>query len=594
MYLYTLHSVWMGKSMNKISTYVKKYWYIYALAFFCLITSSILNLIIPQFTKQIVDDVIGNGKMELLNRLLITILVLGTTRGIFQYVKELLFDFISSKIASDMRRVLFKHIQGLSVNFFDKTNTGEIMSRVKDDINTIWDALGFVSMLIVEIIIHSSIVIFFMFRLSPKLTILPLTVMPIAAFIAIRMEKKLDTIYENISEENAQLTTVAQENIAGVRTVKAFAKERFEVKKFLSHNKNYYDLNMKQSKVLVKYHPLFSFFSRAIPVAIAILGGIQVSKGIITLGALVAFIDYSNEIVWPMENLGWLMNSFSSAIAANKKLKKIYDETSLVKESEDPITLPCVNGHITFDHVSFALDNKQILKDISFDIKPGQTLGIMGATGAGKTSIVNLLQRFYDTTEGEIKLDDINIKELSLHQLRSNIATVMQDVFLFSDTIRENISLGQRLTTSQSDIKDASSLAQIDAFVETLDEKYETVIGERGIGLSGGQKQRISIARALVKNTPILILDDSTSALDMETEYEIQQSLKQLHGVTTIIIAHRISAVRNANEIIILSDGAIKERGTHDSLMQQHGYYYDTFIAQYGEEFVPENIRKFA
>lgn len=559
-----------------------------------LLVSSILNLIVPQFTKRLIDDVIANNKLQLLNQLLITILILSAAKCIFSYLKEILFDFISSRIAGDIRRDLFVHIQRLSVDFFDKTNTGEIMSRLKDDVNTIWDALNFISMLLIQIIVHSSITIYCMIQLNAKLTILPLVVMPCAAFIAIHMEKKLDTIYEKISEENATLTTVAQENIAGVRTVKAFAKERYEIKKFLSHNKNYYDLNMKQARLLIKYDPFFSFLSKALPLAVVILGGISVINEKMTLGTLVAFVAYSNEIVWPMEMIGWIINSLASAFAANKKLRNIYNQVTQIQEAIDPITLPKVRGEIEFDHVSLQLGEKQILNDISFHIAPGKTIGIMGATGTGKSSIINLLQRFYDTKSGAIKVDGINIKELSLSQLRSNISCVSQDVFLFSDTIDENISLGQKKSISREQITHASHLAKADTFIDRMELQYDTVIGERGIGLSGGQKQRISIARALSKNTPILVLDDSTSALDMETEYEIQQSLKQLNGITKLIIAHRISAVRNADEIIVLKDGIIVERGTHDSLLSYHGYYYDTFIAQYGEQFLPQQISKLA
>lgn len=562
----------------------------YTLAILCLVISSILNLIAPQFTEKIVDDVITGGKESLLNRLLLIVLSLSVAKCVFTYFKELFFDFISTKIATDIRKSLFIHIQSLSVDFFDKTNTGEIMSRVKDDVNTIWDALNFITMLLIEIVVHVSIVIYCMFHLNARLTLIPLMVMPIAAFIAIYMEKKLDTIYEEISEENATLTTVAQENIAGVRTVKAFAKERYEIKKFLSHNKNYYDLNMKQSRVLIKYDPFFTFFSKALPMAVVIFGGIEVSKGTMTLGALIAFVEYSNEIVWPMENIGWLTNSLASALAANKKLKKIYKENSMIKEVKNPIQLPELQGDICFNQVDFTIQDTPILKDISFHVAPGKTIGIMGATGTGKTSIIQLLQRFYDATGGEILIDGVDIKQLSLQQLRQSISSVMQDVFLFSDTINENIRLGQKDSIETEQVSSAASLAMADGFIERMEDQYETIIGERGIGLSGGQKQRISIARALAKKAPILVLDDSTSALDMETEYQIQQSLNQLKGVTKIIIAHRISAVRNADEIIILNEGQIKERGTHKELMAQQGYYYHTFLAQYGEQFLPKEV----
>ncbi len=422
-----------------------------------------------------------------------------------------------------------------------------------------------------------------MINLSPKLTIIPLIAMPIVACIAIFMEKSLGNVYEEISEENAVLNTVAQENLAGVRTVKAFAREKFEIKKFLSHNKRYYDLNMKQSKVFVKYYPYFQFITKLLPVLVIIFGGIMVIKGEITLGTLGAFTEYSNNIVWPMEMLGWLSNDIASAFASNKKIKKILNETPVIKEKEDCTLLGNVKGTIEFDHVSFSQGHKTILTDINFTLESGKIIGIMGATGAGKSSIINLLQRFYDANEGEIRLDGVNIKDLTLKELRGSISLVMQDVFLFSDTVSENIKLGKRDLIDEEEILHAVTNAQAKDFIERMDNQYETIIGERGVGLSGGQKQRISIARSLAKKTPILVLDDSTSALDMETELMIQKALNELTDTTKIIIAHRISAVRNADEIIFLENGTIAERGTHEELLQAEGLYYKTYMAQYGD-----------
>jgi len=569
--------------MKKISSYIQKYWYAYVFAIICMTISISLDMLSPQITKRIIDDVIIGGDMNILTKLLLGIFLIGIGRCIFQYLKELTFDLVSSKIACDIRRNLFRHIQGLSIQFFDKTNTGELMSRLKDDVDKIWSALGFVGMLIIEVVLHTSIVIYCMIHLSPKLTIIPLIAMPIVAFIAIFMEKSLGKVYEDISEENATLNTVAQENLAGVRTVKAFAREKFEIKKFLSHNKRYYELNMKQSKVFIKYNPLFQFFTKLMPVLVITFGGSMVIKGEITLGTLGAFIEYSTNIVWPMEILGWLSNDLASAYASNKKLKKIYAESPVILESATPIILNEIKGNIEFNHVSFSQGEKQILSDISFTLEAGKTIGIMGATGAGKSSIINLLQRFYDVNEGELKLDGINIKDLSLNELRSNISLVMQDVFLFSDTVNENIKLGKKYLVDDEEVLHALSNAQAKDFIERMDKQYETVIGERGVGLSGGQKQRISIARALAKKTPILVLDDSTSALDMETEHMIQKALAELKETTKIIIAHRISAVRNADEIIILDEGNIIERGTHEKLLQAKGLYYMTYQAQYGD-----------
>ncbi|MDF2483997.1 MAG: putative rane protein [Herbinix sp.] len=576
--------------MKKITTYILKYWYAYALAILCIVIAVSLDMLSPLVTKRIIDNVIIGGEMDLLPKMLILIFLIGIGRCIFQYLKELIFDLVSARITVNIRRDLFNHIQRLSLNFFDKNNTGELMSRVKDDVDHIWAALGFVSMLIIEVVIHTGIVLFCMYNLSPSLAIFPTMVLPIVAALALLMEKKLGKIYEAISEENAQLNTVAQENLAGVRTVKAFAREKHEITKFLSHNKRYYDLNMQQSKVFIKLYPYFQFITKLLPMLVIMIGGYQVIEGKITLGTLGAFAEYSTNIVWPMEMLGWLSNELASAIASTKRIKKIFTETPLITESTHPVVLNEVKGSVRFNHVSFSLTEKNILSDISFDLAAGKTIGIMGATGTGKSSIVNILQRFYDITEGEIYLDGVNIKEMTLHQLRSSISLVMQDVFLFSDTINENVKLGKRKHVGNDEVIDAVQGAQARDFIERMEEQYETIVGERGVGLSGGQKQRLSIARALAKKTPILILDDSTSALDMETELMIQRSLAQIEA-TKIIIAHRISAVRNADEIIILEDGMIAERGTHDSLLQNKGYYYKTFMAQYGDYLdTPEDL----
>lgn len=569
--------------MKKITSYIRKYWYVYVIAIVCMIISISLDMLSPQITKRIIDDVIVGKDKSQLTRLLTAILFVGVGRSIFGYIKEFSFDMVSSKIACDIRRNLFRHIQKLSVHFFDKQNTGELMSRVKDDVDKLWNALGFVGMLIIEVVFHISIVLYCMISLSPKLTIIPIIAMPIVACIAFFMEKKLGEVYEQISEENAELNTVAQENLAGVRTVKAFAREKFEIKKFLSHNKRYYDLNMKQSKIFVKYNPYFQLITKLLPVTIIIFGGVMVINGEITLGTLGAFAEYSNNIVWPMEMLAWLSNELASAFASNKRVKKILQETPVIKEPETPVALGQVKGDIEFSNVSFSQGDKEILKDISFTLSHGKTIGIMGTTGAGKTSIINLLQRFYDVEQGVIKLDGVDVKKLSLHELRKNISLVMQDVFLFSDTVTENIKLGKRCSVTEDEILQSVSNAQARDFIERMENQYDTIIGERGVGLSGGQKQRISIARALAKKTPILILDDSTSALDMETEHMIQKSLIELNTVTKVIIAHRISAVRNADEIIILDEGTIAERGTHEELLNAKGMYYKTYQAQYGE-----------
>ena len=569
--------------MKKISSYILKYWYTYLIAIIGMLLAITLDMLYPQVTKVIVNDVFVGGKMEILPKLLFIIAAIGIGRCIGGYVKEFTFDWCSAEIASEMRKDLFNHIQGLSVDFFDKTNTGELMARVKDDVDKIWSVLGYVGMLIIEVVVHISFVLYCMFRLNWKLTFVPLVFMIVSGIVAVVMEQKLGKVYGEISEENAALTTVAEENLAGVRTVKAFAREKFEIQKFLSHNKRYYELNMEQSKVMVRYYPFFKFVSVALPVSATALGGFFVMKGEMNIGELAAYIEYTRNCTWPMEMIGWLANDFSSAIASHKKIKKIYENVSSVKESENPVKLETIKGDINFEHVDFEIDGNKILEDITFHVPAGKTIGIMGATGSGKTSIVNLLQRFYDPQNGSVKIDGVDLRDLSFEQVRQSNAVVMQDVFLFSDSIEENIKMGRRSTMKMDEIQKAAAYAQAQNFIEDMDEKYETVIGERGVGLSGGQKQRISIARALSKKAPILVLDDSTSALDMETEFEIQKTLNELKGTTKMIIAHRISAVRHADEIIYLEDGKIAERGTHEKLLEKKGLYYDTYVAQYGD-----------
>jgi len=573
--------------MKKIRTYLWEHKLAFGLAILAMIISISLDMLSPKLTQSMIDDVLLGGHMDLLTPLLLAYAGVGVGRFIFQYVKEYTFDLTGSKIAAQIRRAVFCHVQSLSTEFFDRTGTGELMSRIKDDVDHIWDGLTYVGMLMIEVIIHTSIVLFCMYSLNWKLAILPTIGMAASAAIAIYMEHRLDSVYESISEENATLNTVAEENLAGVRTVKAFAREKYEIGKFLSHNQRYYELNMEQSNIFVKYHPYISLISKILPISVLLFGGVQVMQGEFTLGELSAFFAYSNNIVWPMEMLGWLTNSLSYAGASNRRIQKLYGEKPAVKDPETPVVLSSVKGQITFEHVSFhKADQHEILHDISFTVKPGKTVGIMGTTGAGKSSLIYLLQRLYDVTDGAIYLDGVNIKDLSLHQLRGAMSFVMQDVFLFSDTILENVKLGKKDTLTLSSIKEASRRAQASSFIEKMESQYDTVIGERGIGLSGGQKQRITIARALARKAPVLVLDDSTSALDMETEQCIHDTLRELKDTTKIIIGHRISAVCHADEILILENGQIVERGTHDELLAKKGHYYQTFVAQYG---VPES-----
>ncbi len=560
--------------------------------------ATLLDQAAPLIVQHIVDDVLIGKNIGVLNLLLLGILGIGVGRCVFQYTKEFLCDFAGSKIASEVRINLFQKIQSLSANFFDGINSGELMSRVKDDVDRIWDIAAFMGILMAEVAIRTVSTLFFMIRINWQLAIIPVLGMIASGFIAIKMEKQLDELYGAVAQEGSEMNNTAAENLAGVRTVKAFAREGFEIAKFHKHNQKFYELNIDLSRVFVKYNPIIQMITRSLSIVSLLLGGLIVIKGNplqggqkMTVGQLMAFIQYVGGMIWPMEMLGWLTNGLSSAKASVKRLNKIYQENPDITDKsqvagDEELSGAMfsefdINGDIEFDHVTYQAGDRKILDDVSFEIKAGQTLGIMGSTGSGKTTLINLLKRMYDVTDGSIKIDGIDIRELPLPTLRRSVSCVMQDIFLFSDTIDGNIRLGAREKITTAQVRSALNQSRASEFVDRMEDKENTVIGERGVGLSGGQKQRITIARALARKTPVLVLDDSTSALDTETEQEIQQVLADLSGMTKIIIAHRISAVRKADKIIVLDKGRLVEEGNHEELMAKGGLYKETFDSQY-------------
>lgn len=569
--------------MKKLKSYVLPYWKSYIFAIVSLVLAILLEMLTPQITRVIVNESFVGGDFSRFGFLLGALVVLGIGRSLFGYCKEFTFDRNSQTIGTEMRKDLFAHLQTLSMDYFDNTNTGELMARVKEDVDKVKDAFGMTGMLIIQITLYIISVLYCMFSLSPLLGLLPLAVMIFGGGLSFALEKKFDKVYSDISEENARLTTVAEENLAGVRTVKAFAREKFEIQKFAKHNKHYYELNMEQARIVARFYPVYHFIGAVLPVVCAILGGLLVIQNKMDLGSLVAFVEYSRDCTWPLDMFAELANELSSSFASYKKIKAIADEKPRLVQSENAVHLDRIQGDLRFENVALTLDGNTILSGIDIKLPRGGTLGIMGATGSGKSSLINLLQRFYDPSEGNIYIDGTDLRDMELSQVRATSAVVMQDVFLFSDTIEENIKMGKRYSMGLPEVKRAAKMAQAQGFIEKMDDQYNTVIGEKGVGLSGGQKQRISIARALSKKSPILVLDDSTSALDMETEHEIQKMLKTITDSSKIIIAHRISAVRGADEIIYLDKGRIAERGTHEELLALKGLYYATYMAQYPE-----------
>lgn len=539
-----------------------------------------LDNLIPQIVRIIVDQVIVGRNLENISILLGSLLAIGLVRGFMGYAREYFCDHAGSRIGSNIRKDLFEKMQSLSANFYDKNNSGELMSRVMDDVNSIWEIFTFVGMLIMEVIIHVCVVIFCMFKMDWRLSVIPTAALLVCGFISIIMDRYVGPLFGSIFEENSKLNNTVQETLGGIRTVKSFLREKYEISKFRRHNEKYFELNYRQSKMFAAFNPVFMIVRVLIPIIMIIQGGILAIRDQITLGTLTAFVQYSMNIAWPIDLIGWLTSCLARGIQGAKRIDRIYREIPQIVDEGTSAFTEC--SSIEFKNVTFLAENgSRILEDVNFSIKSGQTLGIMGATGSGKTSIVNLLKRMYDVSDGTILLDGKDIRSISLSELRRNISIVSQDVFLFSESIDANIRLGEKAKLDSSQVDKSLDDACASQFVSRLEEGKNTVIGERGIGLSGGQKQRLTIARALSRTkAPVLVFDDSTSALDTETEKQIQHMLAEKTDVTKIIIAHRISAVRNADLIIVMDKGKIAECGSHDQLLKQKGMYWQTWQIQ--------------
>lgn len=567
--------------MKRILKYVSKYKGTVIIGTMCMLIVIGVDLFLPYLQQVFIDSGLMKGNQNVIVSVLVWIGIITIIKAMLGYGKEFLYDVLSSWVHQDIKNDLFAHIQTLEFEYFDNMNTGELMSRIGEDAENIWQTIGYGMRLFIENIIYFVISTIILFVLNYKLALACFIVMIPIGFIGIKLENKFGETYSKISDQTAEINTIAQEDIAGIKLVKAFSREKYEINKFLKMNKVYYDLNMEQAKIIGDYFPPIEYLTNIALVIMIVLGGFLVMYGEVSIGILVAFNGYIWNLIWPMRMLGELTDLLSRTVSSANKIFAIMDKDPSIKTKENFKDVKNIKGNIKFEGVNFKYDDKLVLKNINLDIKAGSTVAIMGATGAGKSSLINLIGRYYDTCKGSIKIDGIDIKEYNLEFLRKNMAIVPQETFLFSETILNNIKFSNE-NASFEEIKEASKLACANEFIEGLELGYNTEIGERGIGLSGGQKQRIAIARSLVRKAKILILDDSTSALDMETEHELLKNLSnRKHESTTFIIAHRISAVKNADLIIYLEDGQIKESGTHDELLKKKGRYYDIYNDQF-------------
>lgn len=548
--------------------------------------STALILVNPYVMGQIVDRVIDGHEDSLLVPLLLVMIGVTVARTITRYIYQILFEQTGQNSLFDLRMDMYDKLHELDFDFFNHNRVGDIMTRMTGDTDAIRHFISWVSYQVLECVFYFIVSILIMLTISWQLTLALVAVTPIIFWLTQAMAKAQHPMFFAIRQSFSRLNSMVEENISGNRIVKAFVREDFEISKFNEHNDDYKQRNLAAANVSKTYLPWQDGIANSLNVIALIFGGYLVIQNKMTLGDLVVFNGYLWMLNQPMRMSGWLINDIERFSASCVKIRQMLATKPEieVETTEEPLR---IKGDVTFKNVTFHFQDDpehNILTDVSFSAKAGQTIGIIGETGSGKTTLINLISRFYDPSSGQVLIDGQDVRQYPIRQLRDNISMVMQDVFLFSNSITENISFG-RPNLDTGYIQSVARVADADGFIERMPEGYETIVGERGVGLSGGQKQRISLARALAKDPAILMLDDTTSAVDMETETKIQHELAGLTTKkTTFIIANRISSVRDADLILLLEKGRIVEAGKHEVLMQQQGRYYDVFQKQLGLE----------
>ena len=553
---------------------------------FALILTTIccfIAIVNPYVSGIIVDDIILGGDHDLLPSLMIIMIVTTLLRTVLRFVFMIIFEKSSQNMLYAMRDFVYRKLLAQDFDFFNRNRTGDLMSRQTGDMEAIRHFVSWVIYNIYESTLLFIIALVMMFMVDWRLALLMLVVLPITATCTYLQLRAVKPAFRKIRQQFSSLNTAVQENVSGNRVVKAFAKEAYETEKFQVENDGYREAQLNAAKVWKKYVPIFEFLANVLSIILYLFGGIMVINGAMTLGSLVTASGYLWMLNQPLRQAGWMANDYQNFLTSIEKIYSTIAVEPTIANPKKPVVAERLKGDIEFSHVGYKIDGEVILSDISFHIKPGQTVGIIGATGAGKSTLMNLLCRFYDVTSGKIMIDGINIKDMDLFSLRDNIGMAMQDVFLFSDTIEGNIAYG-RPNCSFEEVEAAARIANAHGFILQMPEGYDTIVGERGVGLSGGQKQRISLARALLKDPSIVILDDTTSAVDMETEAQIQEALGSMNKSRTVfIIAHRISSIKDADQILVVDNGRIVESGRHDELLMQKGYYNTVFHHQYGD-----------
>ncbi|MBM7621773.1 ATP-binding cassette subfamily B protein/subfamily B ATP-binding cassette protein MsbA [Bacillus tianshenii] len=561
----------------------RKNFYI-SLIFLLLVT--VITVIYPVILQVTIDEVMKKQQFQYVPYIALGFIGIMALKGLFTYFNQYLGDVFGIRSVYRLRNELYEKLQFLPFRYYDNAKTGDLMSRLTADVEGFRFFLSYGFSELIRFALLVTISLSLMFYYSVALTFVTLLAMPFLAFVTYRFDKRVHPAFRGIRKSFGKLNTNVQENISGINTVKSLSREGYQIDKFNNSNVDYKDKFISTANVWAKYFPLMEFIGNACVVGLLGFGGYLVIDGQLSEGALVAFFSLVWYIVWPIANLGFVINQFSQAKASGERLLEILEAEEDIHDIPGAKDVPNLNGHVTFENVTFSYPNeeKAALQNVSFDAPPGKQIGLIGATGSGKTSITQLITRFYEPEEGRILIDGKEVNNYTLHSLRNQIGFVLQESFLFSSSIKSNIAYG-RPNASMDEIVRAAKMAQAHEFIMELPNGYDTMLGERGMGLSGGQKQRIAIARALILDPTILVLDDATSAVDMQTEFNIQKELKEaLAGRTTFIIAHRISSLKHADEILVLDEGNVVERGTHEELIQINGPYRRIYDIQYKDQ----------
>jgi ATP-binding cassette, subfamily B, multidrug efflux pump len=562
---------------------LKKYKAQYLLALCATMAVPAINLVNPLLAGILVDRVIIAGERELLLKLLGTMVLAVVLKAVIRYSYQMAFERASQHVLKACREELFSKLQRMDFGYYDRTKTGDIMAHLTGDLDAVRHFVAWVVYQIAENVLMFTVAIIALFFVSWKLTLALLIVAPPIGWLTFALSRKVKPTFAAVRAQFSRLNSVVQENIAGNRVVRALTREDYETGKFQAENGAYRDRNVESAAVWARYIPPIEFFSGVLPVVLILIGGTMIVRGSLTLGQLVTF----NGLVWainqPLRMAGWLVNDVQRYAAAADRLDKLFGLESALPEGEKGLRPPSIEGRVEFRGVSFSYGDEAVLEGIDFSAEPGQTIGILGPTGSGKSSIGRLICRYYDRTSGEILVDGVDVRDYDLDYLRANVGVAMQDVFLFSDTIEGNIAFGSP-SAPIDDVIRAAEMANAHDFVKDLDEGYDTIIGERGVGLSGGQRQRVALARLLLASPPVMVLDDTTSSVDIETEERIQESIRSLRGKKTVfIIAHRVSSIMHADQILVIRDGRVAERGTHGELRALGGYYDEVYRHQAGD-----------